>query len=79
MPSETPRLTQDQLESHLWQAANLLRGKIDSSDFKHYIFALLFYKRLSDVWEEEAEGPPEEHRFRVPEGVLWPSVCQTRE
>ena len=79
MPSDDSRLSQSQLESHLWQAANLLRGKIDSSDFKHYIFALLFYKRLSDVWEEEAEDPPREHRFRVPEGVLWPSVCQTRE
>ncbi|MEM7584180.1 MAG: type I restriction-modification system subunit M N-terminal domain-containing protein, partial [Acidobacteriota bacterium] len=46
-------LTLAQLESHLWESANILRGKIDSSDFKHFIFGLLFFKRLCDVWEEE--------------------------
>ena len=76
--SSNARLDQRQLERHLWQAANLLRGKIDSSDFKHYIFGLLFYKRLSDVWEEEAEGQGT-HRFQIPEGVLWPSVCGASE
>ena len=51
--SET--ITLNQLKSHLWASANLLRGKIDSSDFKHYIFGLLFYKRLSDTFDEEKE------------------------
>ena len=51
--SET--VTLNQLKSHLWESANLLRGKIDSSDFKHYIFGLLFYKRLSDTFDEEKE------------------------
>ena len=51
--SET--VTINQLKSHLWESANLLRGKIDSSDFKHYIFGLLFYKRLSDTFDEEKE------------------------
>jgi len=51
--SET--LTLNELKSHLWASANLLRGKIDSSDFKNYIFGLLFYKRLSDTFDEEKE------------------------
>ena len=46
-------ITLQELKSHLWESANLLRGKIDSSDFKHYIFGLLFYKRLSDTFDEE--------------------------
>ena len=54
-PDADDQLDLQQLESHLWEAADILRGKIDSSDFKHYIFGLLFYKRLCDVWEEEYE------------------------
>ena len=49
------KLTLNELKSHLWASANLLRGKIDSSDFKNYIFGLLFYKRLSDTFDEEKE------------------------
>jgi type I restriction enzyme M protein len=81
-----PLLTLDQLESHLWRAADNLRGSIDASDYKHYIFGLLFYKRLCDVWEEEFEdrmakyddadiaADPEEHRFHIPEGHFWKDV-----
>jgi type I restriction enzyme M protein len=47
------KLTLQELKSHLWGSANLLRGSIDSSDFKNYISGLLFYKRLSDVFDEE--------------------------
>jgi type I restriction enzyme M protein len=79
-------ITLQQLESHLWGAANILRGKIDSSDYKHYIFGLLFFKRLCDVWEEEYEkkmeiyqndemaADPEEHRFHIPKGAFWKDI-----
>lgn len=43
----------NELKSHLWGSANILRGSIDSSDFKNYIFGLLFFKRLSDVFDEK--------------------------
>lgn len=48
-------LTLSQLKTHLWRAADILRGSIDSGDYKHHIFGLLFFKRLSDVQEEEYE------------------------
>ncbi len=79
-------LTLAQLERHLWGAADLLRGSIDSGDFKHYIFGLLFYKRLCDVWREEYDerlaeyddaalaADPDEHRFHIPEGCFWSDV-----
>ena len=49
--SETSGLSS--LESHLWESANILRGPVDAADFKTYIFPLLFFKRLSDVYDEE--------------------------
>src|SRR5215475_1737849 len=49
------KLTQQQLEAHLWGAANILRGKTAGQDYKNYILSLMFYKRLSDQWEGEAD------------------------
>ena len=49
----TQRITQQELESYLWGAAVLLRGLIDAGDYKQFIFPLLFYKRVADVWDEE--------------------------
>jgi len=78
-----------QLENHLWESANILRGPVDAADFKTYIFPLLFFKRICDVWDEEYQeiaeemgDPelatfPESHRFQVPEGCHWKDVRET--
>src|SRR6266852_8938844 len=49
------KLTQQQLEAHLWGAANILRGKTAGQDYKNYILSLMFYRRLCDQWEGEAD------------------------
>src|SRR3954469_11348057 len=49
------KLTLQQLEAHLWGAANILRGKTAGQDYKNYILSLMFYKRLCDQWEIEAD------------------------
>ena len=79
-------VTLNELEQHLWGAANILRGSIDSGEYKSYIFGLLFFKRLSDVWEEEYEqklseysdetlaADADDHPFDLPEGLRWADV-----
>ncbi len=79
------RITQDELESYLWGSAVLLRNHIDAGAYKQYIFPLLFFKRLNDVYEEEtakavAENGPEAadweetHSFSLPSDAHWDSV-----
>lgn len=75
------------LESYLWGAAVLLRGSIDATSYKEYIFPLLFFKRVSDVWDEEhaasmekfGEDFPEDHVVKIPEGAHWSDVRQITE
>jgi type I restriction-modification system DNA methylase subunit len=47
------QITLSQLEGHLWESANILRGPVDAADLKTYIFPLLFFKRICDVWDGE--------------------------
>src|SRR6188768_2303793 len=84
------KITLSQLEQYLSKAAWILKGPVDASDFKVYIFPLLFFKRLSDVYDEEyqlalaeSEGDaeyatlPEFHRFEIPKECHWNDVRET--
>ena len=80
-------MTLQQLEKYLWGAATLLRGLIDAGDYKQYIFPLLFYKRICDVYDEEYKTAlkesngdlefasfAENHRFQIPPASHWSKI-----
>jgi type I restriction enzyme M protein len=84
MVSYTNPISLSRLESHLWESANILRGPVDAADFKTYIFPLLFFKRICDVYDEEYAQAleesggdvdyaqyPENHRFTIPTDCHW--------
>lgn len=84
------KLDLNTLESWLWDSANILRGSIDSSDFKNYIFGLLFLKRSNDVFEEEVENimeregisreeAEEESFFQLPAESRWDNIKKQTE
>ena len=85
------RITLDELKSYLWNSAVLLRTHIDAGSYKQYIFPLLFFKRISDVYDEECAAIieeyadeealdfPENHRFTVPKGYHWRDVRSVAE
>ena len=53
------RITLEELESYLWQSAVLLRTNIDAGSYKQYIFPLMFFKRICDVYDEETQAAVE--------------------
>ncbi len=84
------RITLDDLKSYLWNSAVLLRTHIDAGSYKQYIFPLLFFKRLCDVYDEEYQIAlkesnddmeyaefAENHRFVIPKGYHWKDVRET--
>ena len=79
------KITIDELEKYLWGSAVLLRTHVDAGAYKQYIFPLLFFKRLSDVYDEECVKAREEfgeealewdesHQFKIPDGAHWNDV-----
>lgn len=81
------KITVLELESYLWGSANYLRNKIDAGDYKAYIFPLMFYKRICDVYDEEYQNALEEsdgdkefaaseinHQFQIPKGYHWNNI-----
>jgi type I restriction enzyme M protein len=84
--------TSEKLFRHLFEACNILRGPINQDEYKSYVTPLLFFKRLSDVYDEETEKAleesggdaeyaafPENHRFIIPDGCHWNNVREQSE
>ena len=80
------------LFNFLFEACNILRGPVSQDNFKDYITPILYYKRISDVYDEETEAAlkesggdleyaslPEQHRFVIPEGCRWSDVRERTE
>lgn len=85
-------MTLDELKSLLWGAAVLLRGKINATGYKEYIFPLVFFKRISDVHleerrkalemsggDEEFADAKENYKFDIPKGCLWDDIREVTE
>ena len=79
--------SQEELFNHLYEACNILRGPINQDEFKSYVTPILFFKRISDVYDEETQKALEEsggdeeyatfaenHRFVIPNGCHWNDV-----
>ena len=90
--AESEETTSQRLFRHLFEACNILRGPINQDEYKSYVTPILFFKRLSDVYDEETESAleesggdeeyaafPENHRFMVPEGCHWQDVREQSE
>ncbi|MEK4272538.1 N-6 DNA methylase [Paenibacillus sp. FSL R7-0026] len=90
--SELEETTSQKLFSHLFEACNILRGPINQDEYKSYVTPILFFKRLSDVYDEETQAAleesggdeefasfPENHRFIIPDGCHWQDVREVSE
>ena len=84
--------TQQDIESWLWESANILRGPVDPANLRDFVFPLLFLKRLSDTWNEEQdkaikkfgkdideETAADFHRFQIPKGCHWSDLRKAAE
>lgn len=87
MVKQTEQTTREQLFSYLYEACNILHGPINADEYKSYVIPLLFFKRISDVYDEETENAlaesdndaeyaalPDNHRFVIPDGCHWQDV-----
>ena len=94
IPPSQPRgsATQQDIESWLWEAANILRGPVDPANLRDFVFPMLFLKRLSDTWDEEREKAVAEwgdkltpgiegdyHKFDIPDGCHWADLRRVAE
>jgi len=91
LDGEAKKMNLSELKQFLWKSADILRGKVDGADYKKYIFGLLFYKRISDVWDEEYKKILGEfgdealaradynHRFQVPADCRWEVIQKQAE
>jgi len=91
LTDEEGKMSLTQLKQFLWSSADILRDRIDSADYKKYIFGLLFYKRISDTWDEEYQKVLDEyhnedlareehnHRFQVPKDCRWQVIQEQAE
>jgi len=83
-------LNQNQLEDYIKKAADTLTGMAESADVKQFIFPILFYKRISDVWDQEHQDAlelfdndvdsaklRENYRFQIPEDCHWEDIRST--
>jgi type I restriction enzyme M protein len=89
MNKTTKQITLNDLEGHLWETAHIITGPIDASDYKTYIFPILFYKRICDVFDEEyveamamyqddeMARNPEQHRIQIPKNCHWKDTIAT--
>lgn len=90
--SHAEETTSQKLFSHLFEACNILRGPINQDEYKSYVTPILFFKRLSDVYDEETQAAleesggdeefasfPENHRFVIPHGCHWQDVREASE
>ncbi len=98
-PNNVPKSLQElrlegvqNLYNFLFEACNILRGPVSQDNFKDYITPILYYKRISDVYDEETEEAlkesggdveyaslPEQHRFVIPDGCHWQNVRERSE
>ena len=95
-PQKTPQELKlegvQNLYNFLFEACNILRGPVSQDNFKDYITPILYFKRISDVYDEETEAAlndsggdmeyallPEQHRFVIPDGCHWQDVRERTE